>query len=203
MSVSLLHLSSLMLTSLSQSLSFVSHVLCLPAFLVKCFYFTCACPSVCVCLCLRVSICVYLSPSVSLLLSLSLSLSLSQFLFFLPCLRLSGTKKQPKEQVLGPDISRTSTRISRWTSGGKSCFGQALEILENEHLGADIRDPKARTSTTSGGFKKLRSERFGLNFRSLVSVSDYSVLSVCDSVSLFLFLSCPCEEQEAQGRMEW
>ena len=35
-------------------------------------------------------------------------------------------EKQPKEYVLGPDIPRTSTRISRRTSRGKN-FGQALQ----------------------------------------------------------------------------
>ena len=49
-------------------------------------------------------------------------------------------QKQPKEQVLGPDIRRTSTRISRRTSGGKS-FSQALEILEKDkHFGAGVHD---------------------------------------------------------------
>ena len=36
---------------------------------------------------------------------------------------------------------------------------RALRILENKHLGADIRDPKARTSTTLRDFQKLRSEK--------------------------------------------
>ena len=49
---------------------------------------------------------------------------------------------------MGPDIPRTSTRISRRTSGGKNC-GQALEILEKQAFrcgrpcleGADVHDP--------------------------------------------------------------
>ena len=70
---------------------------------------------------------------------------------------------------MGPDIPRTSTRISRRTSGGKN-FGQALEILEkNKHFGADIHDPKARTSMTRRGVEKnFGLKKFGLNFHSLI-----------------------------------
>ena len=40
----------------------------------------------------------------------------------------------------------------------------AVQILEkNQHFGADIHDPKARTSTTLRGFQKLRSRRTNPN----------------------------------------
>ena len=39
---------------------------------------------------------------------------------------------------------------------------------KNKHFGADVHDPKARTSMTPEGFKKnFRQKNFGLNFRSL------------------------------------
>ena len=41
---------------------------------------------------------------------------------------------------------------------------RAFEILENKHLGADVHDPKARTSTTLRDFQKLRSEKFWAEF---------------------------------------
>ena len=61
-------------------------------------------------------------------------------------------------------------RISRRTSGGKN-FGQALEILEkNKHFSADVHDPKARTSMTPRGSKKLWSEK-------LRTESSFAILS--------------------------
>ena len=35
---------------------------------------------------------------------------------------------------------------------------------KNKHFGADVHDPKARTSMTPGGFKKLRSEKLRAEF---------------------------------------
>ena len=43
---------------------------------------------------------------------------------------------------------------------------RAVKILEkkNKHFGADIHDPKARTSTTLRDFQKLRSEKLWAEF---------------------------------------
>ena len=46
-----------------------------------------------------------------------------------------------------------------------------LTILEKKHLGADIHDPKARTSTTLRDFQKLRSEKYWAVF-SLLQVTN-------------------------------
>ena len=76
---------------------------------------------------------------------------------------LSRTKNQPKEEVFGTDVPRTSGGHSRgypgpklWSAGSKS--------WKNKHFGADIHDPKARTSTTLRGFQKLRSEKLWAEF---------------------------------------
>ena len=53
------------------------------------------------------------------------------------------------------DIRGSFARISRPNTSVR-----ALEMLEkNKHLGADIHDPKARTSMTPRDFQKLRSEK--------------------------------------------
>ena len=49
-------------------------------------------------------------------------------------------------------------------------FGQGGENLgKNKHRGADIHDPKARTSMTLRDFQKLRSEKLWAEFRSLLT----------------------------------
>ena len=75
----------------------------------------------------------------------------------------SGTKNQPKEEVFGPDIP--------WTSGGHSCGNPGPKLRsgpskpwENKHFGANIHDPKVRTSTTPRDFQKLRSEKLWAEF---------------------------------------
>ena len=58
------------------------------------------------------------------------------------------------------DIRGSFARISRPKTSVR-----ALEILEkNKHLGADIHDPKARTSTTRRVLQKLRSEKLWAEF---------------------------------------
>ena len=70
----------------------------------------------------------------------------------------SRAKNQPKEEVLGTDIPRTSGGHSRGYPGPKLRSGRS-KPWKNKHLGADIHDPKARTSTTLRDFQKLRSEK--------------------------------------------
>ena len=65
-------------------------------------------------------------------------------------------KNQPKEEVFGPDIPRTSGGHSRGYPGPKLRSGRS-KSWENKHLGADIHDPKARMSTILRDF--LRSEK--------------------------------------------
>ena len=51
-------------------------------------------------------------------------------------------------------------------------FGQGAQNPgKNKHLGADIHEPKARTSTTLSDFQKFSQKHFGLNFRSLVIIT--------------------------------
>ena len=70
----------------------------------------------------------------------------------------SRTKNRPKEEVFGTDIPRTSGGHSRGFPGPKLRSGQS-KSWNNKRFGADIHDPKARTSTTLRGFRKLRSEK--------------------------------------------
>ena len=76
---------------------------------------------------------------------------------------LSRTKNQPKEEVFGTDIPRTTRGHSRGYPGPKLRSGQS-KSWKNKHFGADIHDPKARTSTTLRGFQKLRSEKLWAEF---------------------------------------
>ena len=74
----------------------------------------------------------------------------------------SGTKNQPKEEVLGADIPRTSGGHSRGYPGPKLRSGGS-KSWKNKHVSADIHDPKARTSTLRN-FQKLRSEKLWAEF---------------------------------------
>ena len=76
---------------------------------------------------------------------------------------ISRTKNQPKEEVFGTDIPRTSGGHPRGYPGPKLRLGRS-KSWKNEHFGADIHDPKARTSTTLRGFQKLRSEKLWAEF---------------------------------------
>ena len=73
---------------------------------------------------------------------------------------LSRTKNQPKEEVFGMDIPRTSGGHLRGYPGPKLRSGRS-KSWKTSISGADIHDPKARTSTTLRGFQKLRSEMSG------------------------------------------
>ena len=77
----------------------------------------------------------------------------------------SKNETAAQRESFGLDIRRTSTRISRRTSGGKN-FGQALEILEKQTFrcgrpwperGADVHDP-SRGGSTKLQAEKLRAE---------------------------------------------
>ena len=94
---------------------------------------------------------------------------------------LSRTKNQPKEEVFGTDIPRTSRGHSRGYPGPKLRSGRSRS-WKNKHLGADIHDPKARTSTTPSGFHKLRSEKL----RAELS------FSIIGTVVLFFVCLHPC-----------
>ena len=85
----------------------------------------------------------------------------------------SRTKNQPKEEVFGTDIPRTSRGHSRGYPGPKLRSGRS-KSWKNKHLGADIHDPKARTSTTLRDFQKLRSEKLWAEF-SFPSKHNFSV----------------------------
>ena len=61
----------------------------------------------------------------------------------------SRTKNQPKQQVSGTDIPRTFGGHARGYPGQKLRWGQSKSWKKNKHVGADIHDPKARTSTTT------------------------------------------------------
>ena len=65
----------------------------------------------------------------------------------------SRTKNQPKEEVFGTDIPRTSGGHSHGYPGPKLRSGRS-KSWKNKYLGADIHDPKARTSTTLTDFQK-------------------------------------------------
>ena len=81
----------------------------------------------------------------------------------------SGTKFQPKEEVFGTDIPRTSGGHSRGYPDPELRSG-CSKSWKNKHLGADIHDPKARTSTTLRDSWKLRSEKLWAEFRSLKNI---------------------------------
>ena len=72
-------------------------------------------------------------------------------------------KISPKEEVFGTDTPRTSGGHSRGYPGPKLQSGQS-KSWKNKHLGVDIHDPKARTSTTLRDFQKLRSEKLWAEF---------------------------------------
>ena len=79
------------------------------------------------------------------------------------------TKIQPKEEVFGTDIPRTSGGHSRGYPGPKLRSGPS-KFWKNKHFTADIHDPKARTSTTLRDFQKLWSEKLWAEF----SFSNYT-----------------------------
>ena len=82
-------------------------------------------------------------------------------IFLIIC--FSRTKNQPKEEVFRTDIPRTSGGHSRGHPGPKLRSGRS-KLWKNKHMGADIHDPKARTSTTLRDFQKLRSKKLRAEF---------------------------------------
>ena len=75
----------------------------------------------------------------------------------------SRTKHQPKEEVFRTDILWTSGGHSRGYPSPKLRSGHS-KSWKNKHLGADIHDPKERTSTTLRDSQKLRSEKLWAEF---------------------------------------
>ena len=74
------------------------------------------------------------------------------------------------------DIPRTSGGHSRGYPGPN--FGQGGQNPgKNRHLGADIHDPKARTSMTLRDFQNFGQRNFGLNFRSLTAQVEQKMLT--------------------------
>ena len=86
----------------------------------------------------------------------------------------SRTKNQPKEEVFGTDAPRTSGGHLRGYPGPKLRSGWS-KSWKNKHLGADIHDPKARTSTTLRDFRKLRSEKLWAEFSFPKSITQKGV----------------------------
>ena len=64
----------------------------------------------------------------------------------------------------GTDIPWTSGGHSRGHPGPKLRSGPSKSWKKNKHFGADIHDPKGRTSTTPRDFQKLRSEKLWAEF---------------------------------------
>ena len=72
-------------------------------------------------------------------------------------------KSSPKSKFWG----RISRRRLRGYPGGRPGAKTSVRpsnSLKNEHFGADIHEPKARTSMTPGGLKELRSEKLRAEF---------------------------------------
>ena len=80
----------------------------------------------------------------------------------------SRTKIQPKEEVFGTDIPRTSGGHSRGYPGPKLRSGPS-KSWKDKHFAADIHDPKARTSTTLRDLQKLWSEKLWAEFSFSIS----------------------------------
>ena len=81
-------------------------------------------------------------------------------------------KSSPKSKFWGR-ISRRRPRGYPGGCPGAKTWVRPSKYLKNKHFGADIHDPEARTSMTSG-LKKHRSENFGLNFRCLWGSPPYN-----------------------------
>ena len=72
-------------------------------------------------------------------------------------------KSSPKSKFWG----RISCGRPRGYPGGRTGAKASIKpskSWKNRHFGADVHDPKARTSMTPGGFKKLRSEKLRAEF---------------------------------------
>ena len=115
------------------------------------------------------------------------SVSCFAFVFIVLFLVLfSRTKNQPKEEVLGTDIPRTSGGHSRGYPGPKLRSGNS-KSWKNKHLGADIHDPKARTSTTLRDFQKLRSEELWAEFSFPIFVLTITTI-IINNISIIIMI---------------
>ena len=77
--------------------------------------------------------------------------------------RIQERKISPKRKFLGR-TSRGHPGVIRADIPARN-FGQGTQNTgKNKHLGADIHDPKVRTSTTPRDFQKLRSEKLWVEF---------------------------------------
>ena len=95
----------------------------------------------------------------------------------------SRTKNQPKEEVFWTDVRGSFARISRPKTSVRAV--KILEKKKNKHFGADIHDPKARTSTTLRDFQKFRSEKLWANFSFPNSASQKSLVPLTLFLTLF------------------
>ena len=75
----------------------------------------------------------------------------------------SGTKKEPKPKLFGPDIFGWGGGLPREGVGAKK-FGMSLETREIKLFGGISRD---FAGISRGRPKSLRKRKFGFNFRSL------------------------------------
>ena len=83
-------------------------------------------------------------------------------------------EKSAQRGSFGTDILRTSRAHSRGYPGPKLRSGRSISwTKKNKHFGADIHDPKARTSTTLRGFQKLRSEKLWAEFSLPIHCKDF------------------------------
>ena len=81
---------------------------------------------------------------------------------------LRNAKKNSPKSKFWCQISRRRPRgYPGGRPGAKASVRSSKSWEKQAFFGADIHDPKAQTSMTPGGFWKLRSENFGLNFCSL------------------------------------
>ena len=104
-------------------------------------------------------------------------------------------KISPKRKFWGR-ISRGHTGVIRADIPAQN-FGQGVQNPgKNKHLGADIHDPKARTSTTLREFQKLRSEKLWaeFSFPNFGAPSPLDFFSFCEfsPLDFWLFLQVFC-----------
>ena len=78
---------------------------------------------------------------------------------------MAGTKSSPKSKFWGRISGRCPHGYPGRRPGAKTSV-RPSKSWKNMRFGADVHDPKARTSMTPGRLKKLQSEKLR-NFRSL------------------------------------
>ena len=80
---------------------------------------------------------------------------------------LSRTKNQPKKEVFGTDIPRTSGSRSRGGYPGSKLRSGPSKLWKNKHFGADMTRRRGRPRF-QGVCKNFGQKNFGLNFRYLL-----------------------------------